>query len=155
MFVQAQSKDSIPQTSKDSLRFPIHDRRGDRFTWKNNNPFDLSDTGIIKQNIIYDPKTNEYYIEEKVGNTIYRKPTSLTFEQFYLLRNKQNEADYFKERANALTLLNKKVQRPKPTVYDKLFDRIFGVGANGLKVDVKPQGSVDVLLGYDGAKPAN
>ncbi|MBS1627886.1 MAG: cell surface protein SprA [Bacteroidetes bacterium] len=155
LFVQAQSKDSIGPTPKDSLRFPIHDRRGDRFTWKNNNPFDLSDTGIIQQNIIYDPKTNEYYIEEKVGKTIYRKPTSLTFEQFYLLRNKQYEAEYFKQRANALTLLNKKVQRPKPTVYDKLFDRIFGVGANGLKVDVKPQGSVDVLLGYDGQNTLN
>lgn len=153
LYVQAQSKDSIP--SKDSLRFPIYDRRGDRFTWKNKNPFDLSDTGIVKQKIIYDPKTNEYYIEEKVGNTVYRKPTSLTFEQFYLLRNKQYETDYFKERANALTLLNKKVQRPKARVYDKLFDRIFGVGPNGLKVDVKPQGSVDVLLGYDGQNTLN
>ena len=47
------------QPGKDSLRFPISDRRSDRFTAGNKNPFDLSDTSIIKQNIEYDPKTNQ------------------------------------------------------------------------------------------------
>ncbi|MDE3235149.1 MAG: cell surface protein SprA [Bacteroidota bacterium] len=141
--------------SNDSLRFPINDRRGDRFAWKNKNPFDLSDTSYIKQKIEYDPKTNQYYIVEKVGKNLYRKPTYLTFEEYYKLRSRQSEEDYFKERANALTLLNKKAPRPKMRVYDKLFDRIFGVGPNGLKVDIKPQGSVDVRLGYNGQNTLN
>ena len=102
--------------SKDSLRFPIHDRRADRYSNPSYNPFDLNDTSIVKQNIVYDPKTNQYYITEKVGNTLYRKPTYLTFEEFYLLQTKQYEALYFKQRADALTELNRKEKRPKPIV---------------------------------------
>lgn len=139
----------------DSLRFPITDRRGDWFTWKQHNPFNVSDTGIIKQSVEYDPKTNQYYIIEKVGNTVYRKPTYLTFEEYYLLQNTKNEQEYFQQRAAALAALNKKEQRPKLTVYDKLFDRIFGVGDKGLKVDIKPQGYVDISAGYQGQKTLN
>ena len=40
-------------------------------------------------------------------------------------------------------------------VYDKLFDRIFGVGPNGMKVDIKPQGNVDLQLGYQGQNIKN
>jgi cell surface protein SprA len=40
-------------------------------------------------------------------------------------------------------------------VFDKLFDRIFGVGKNGFKVDIKPQGSVDILAGYQGQVTKN
>lgn len=140
---------------RDSLHFPIQDRRGDRYTWQNNNPFDLNDTSIIKQNIQYDPKTNQYYIVEKIGKTLYRKPTYLSFEEYYFLQTKQSEAAYFKQRSDALSALNRKVQRPKPHVYDRLFDRIFGIGKDGLKVDIKPQGSVDLSLGYQGQNTLN
>ena len=132
------------------MRYPLYDRRGDRFTWKNKNSFDLPDTGIVKENIIYDAKTKQYYIEEKVGNTIYRKPTSLTFEEFYRIQSKRNEDDYFKKRSDAILALNKKLARPKMRVYSSLFDRIFGVSPQGLKVDIKPAGSVDMTLGYQG-----
>ena len=146
---------SLWAQSKDSLRFPINDRRGDRYSWQSHNPFDLNDTSIIKQNIQYDPKTNQYYIIEKVGNTFYRKPTYLTFEEYYKLKNKQSETDYFKQRADAITALNRKTPRPKPHVYNKLFDRIFGIGKDGLKVDIKPQGSVDLSMGYQGQNTLN
>ncbi len=141
--------------SKDSVHFPISDRRGDNYSWQSKNPFDLKDTSLIKQDIQYDPKTNQYYIVEKVGGKLYRKPTYLTFEEYYLIKTKQSESLYFKQRADALTALNKKTQRPPPTVYTKLFDRIFGVGPNGLKVDIKPQGNVDIGMGYQGQNTLN
>ena len=151
----AQKTDSLRSSKKDSLRFPIRDRRGDRFSWKSNNPFDLSDTSIIKQDIEYDPVTKQYYINEKIGNTIYRKPTSLTFEEFQRLQSQQAEEDYFNARSRTLFDLNRKISRPKPRVYDKLFDRIFGVAPGGLKVDIKPQGSVDITAGYQGQNIKN
>jgi len=148
-FLHAQTKDSS-LSKTDSMRYPLYDRRGDRFTWKNNNSFDLPDTGIIKENIVYDAKTKQYFIEEKIGNTIYRKPTTLTFEEFYRIQSKRMEDDYFKKRSDAILTLNKKLARPKMRVYNSLFDRIFGVSPQGLKVDIKPAGSVDMLLGYQG-----
>jgi len=156
--------------SADSLRFPLKDRRGDRFSWQQRNAFDINDTLFIQQNIQYDPKTKQYVIIEKIGNTVYRKPTYLTFEEFYRLKNKANENAYFQQRASTLNALNKKTKRPNHTVYNSLFDRIFGAGdnplngiadkasgalKNPLKVDIKPQGSVDILLGYQGQKTLN
>lgn len=146
-----------PKTpTKDStLHYPLQDRRGDRFTWRNTNPFDLSDTSFIKQNIEYDPKTNQYYIIEKIGNIVYRKPTYLTFDEFWQLQSRQQEADYFNMRSQTLFDLNRKTVRPKPRMYDKLFDRIFGVGPNGLKVEIKPEGTVDLTAGYQGQNVKN
>lgn len=115
------------QTS-DSLRFPIPDRRGDRFTWQNHNAFNIGDTSLLKQTIEYDAKTKRYYIVEKVGKRLYRKPTYLTFQEFYDLQKRRQEADYFKLRSDALLALNKKVDRPNHIVYPKLFDRTFGLG---------------------------
>ena len=135
---------------KDTLRFPISDRRGDPLSNISRNPFDIRDTSLIKETIEFDPVTKQYYIVEKIGNSYYRKPTTLTFEEFWRIRSQQAETDYFKKRADALTALNLKPSRPKMRIYDNLFDRIFGVGTNGLKVDIKPTGEVNVMAGYQG-----
>jgi cell surface protein SprA len=145
----------VAAQSKDSLRYPIGDRRGDPYTWQNKNPFNIRDTSLIKQDIIYDPKTKQYYIIEKIGSYNYRRPTFLTFDEFQRIQARKAEVDYFKKRSQALALLNRKVARPKMQVFDKLFDRIFGVGKNGFKVDIKPQGSVDILAGYQGQVTKN
>ncbi len=116
------------KTSSDSLHYPLNDRRGDKFTWKNKNSFNIGDTSILHQTIEYDVKTKRYYIVEKVGKQIYRKPTYLTFKEFYELQKKAQEADYFKLRADALWALNKRLPRPNPIVYPKFFDRTFGLG---------------------------
>ena len=152
--VLAQKKDSIPP-KKDSLHYPLQDRRGDRYSWQQHNPFDLVDTAFIKQTIEYDPVTKQYVITEKIGNTIYRTPTTLTYDEFWKLQAQKAEDDYFNQRSEALSTLNRNTFRPKPHVYPKLFDRIFGVGPNGLKVDIKPQGSVDLKLGYQGQNVEN
>ena len=47
---------------RDSLRYPISDRRGDALSERSKNPFDLRDTALIKRTIEYDPKTKQYVI---------------------------------------------------------------------------------------------
>ena len=148
------STNSVAQKT-DSLRYPIKDRWGDKYTWQNKNPFSIRDTSLIKQEIEYDPKTKQYYIVETINGKLYRKPTYLTFDEFQRIQAKKAEADYFKKRSQALASLNRKIERPKMKVFDKLFDRIFGVGKNGFKVDIKPQGSVDILAGYQGQVTKN
>ena len=152
--VLAQKNDSAI-SKKDSLHYPLRDRRGDRFTYRNNNPFYLSDSGFVKQDIEYDPATKQYYIVEKIGNTYYRKPTYLTYDEFWQLQNRQAEEAYFQERSQTVSYLNQKSGRPPMQVYNSLFDRIFGLDSNGLKVTVKPQGNVDLRLGYQGQNIKN
>lgn len=149
------NKDTSKNITNDSLHYPIKDRWGDRYTWQNKNPFNIRDTSLLKQQIEYDPKTKRYYIIEKIGSKTYRTPTYLTFEEFQRIQAYKAEVEYFKHRAQALTSLNRKVTRPKMRVFDKLFDRIFGLGKDGFKVDIKPQGSVDILAGYQGQNTKN
>lgn len=146
-----------PRTTTDTtLRYPIKDRRGDRFTWQNRNPFDLRDSAFIRQTIEYDPATKQYYIVEKIGNQVYRRPTYLTFEEFYRIRAQQQEAEYFRKRANALMGLNRKVERPKFRMFNNLFNRVMGADSTGkVKIDIRPQGSVDIMAGYQGQNIKN
>ncbi|GGB22576.1 T9SS outer membrane translocon Sov/SprA [Puia dinghuensis] len=150
---QRDSVRRIPDTARpgDSLRFPIHDRRGDRFSYPNNNPFDLKDPSNLRDSIVYDPATNQYYIIEKVGNQYYRKPTYLTFEEMMKMSGDSAENDYFRKRADALDALNRRLLRPKLSVSDNLFNRIFGNG----KIDIRPQGNVDITAGYMGQNIQN
>ncbi|MFX5260770.1 hypothetical protein ABTD18_19875, partial [Acinetobacter baumannii] len=39
--------------------------------------------------------------------------------------------------------------------YDKLFDRIFGLTGNNLKVDIRPSGEENILAGYQGQNIKN
>lgn len=151
----AYSQDTAGRKINDTTRYPISDRVGDPFTYNSNNPFNFSDTSYIKRDIEYDPKTKQYYIVEKIGSSYYRTPTYLTFKEMMHFKARQAEADYFRKRANTLSILNRKVERPKLFTYDKLFDRIFGVGPQGLKVDIRPQGNVDILAGYQGQNIKN
>lgn len=140
---------------KDSVHYPISDRRGDPLSNQSKNPFDLRESALIKREIEYDPKTRQYYVIEKIGNRYYRTPTSLTYDEFWRIQSRKAEADYFKKRAAALTTLNLKSPRPKMQVYDKLFDRIFGTSGNGLKVDIRPTGEVNIMAGYQGQNIKN
>lgn len=133
----------------DSLRFPLSDRRGDYYSNPNRNTFDFRDTSWLKKNVIYDPITKQYFIEEKIGSTWYRTPISMTFEEYVRLKARQDEEEYFKKRAAMLSNLNRRLARPKFKVSTDWFNRLMGVGPDGkVKVDIKPTGSVDILAGY-------
>jgi cell surface protein SprA len=109
------------------LRYPIKDRRAASIVTPSKNPFDIRDTTLIKKSVIFDPITRQYKVVETINGIPYRTPSYIDFDTYVKLQAKQDEADYFKKRADALTALNKKVNRPPMQVYDKLFDRIFGV----------------------------
>jgi len=152
---RAFSQDTTKRRTNDTVPYPIRDRIGDPFTYNSNNPFNFSDTAYIKRDIQYDPKTKQYYIVEKIGNSYYRTPTYMTFDEMMRYKARQSEDEYFRKRANTLSVLNRNVSRPRLKTYDKLFDRIFGVGPNGLKVDIRPQGNVDITAGYQGQNIKN
>ena len=145
------SSDTTRHPVSDSLRFPIHDRRGDPLTNPERNSFDLKNPSNLRDSIEYDPKTNRYYLMERIGNKYFRKPTYLTYDEFLELTGKQSEDDYFRQRADMLSELNHKLDKPKLNVNDNLFNRLFGNG----KIEIKPQGNVDILAGYQGQNVQN
>ena len=135
----------------DTLKYPLSDRRGDPFSAPKSNPFDLKKPSNIQDSVVYDAKTRQYYIIEKVGSFYYRKPTYLTFDEFLALQSRKSEVDYFKRRSDLLSTLNRKNVRPKFSATENLFNRLFGQG----KVDIRPQGDVNITAGYQGQNIKN
>ena len=159
LFIQAtglrlhaqQSDSTAPVTGVDTLKYPINDRRGDRYTQAYRNPLDLRDPSNISDSVVYDPKTKQYYIVERVGSFYYRKPTYLTFDEFLNMRAQMQEREYFRQRGNVLSGLNYKLPRPKLQLNDNMFNRIFGPG----KIDIRPQGDINLIAGYQGQNIKN
>ncbi|MBK8517691.1 MAG: cell surface protein SprA [Saprospiraceae bacterium] len=137
--------DELILTHVDTI--PIVDRKGDFITDKQNNPFDIT-TKEIEQKIEFDPKTGNYFIYEKIGDQYYRTPTYMTFEEYLDYIAKDQEKKYFQTLAGIKS--DKKSRTGKIDPMDKielqnsLIDRLFG----GTEVNIKPQGSVDLSVGW-------
>ena len=144
--ITSNSTDSTAPNYNDSLRFPIHDRRGDFISDNKKSTYDLDQPPNIDDSVAYDNKTQLYTVYEKIGDKYYRTPVTYTFDEYWKMRDQQSQDDYFQQRANILTLLNDKKAAPKLNVYDNLFNRLFGNG----KISIAPQGNVDVRMGYKG-----
>lgn len=151
-----QIRDTLPARTDtsfhpDSLKYPITDRRNDPFSSLHYKGFDLKDPANLRDSIIYDPKEKKYYIIEKIGNHYFRKPTSLTFDEFNRIQFRKQETDYFRRRANTISLLNRSLEKPELKATDDLFNRLFGNG----KIDIRPQGNVTITAGYQGQNIKN
>jgi len=143
--------DTTVPNYKDSLRYPIKDRRGDALSSSGRSTFDLDKPSNIKDSVVYDPKTRRYIVYEKVGNKYYRSTTSYSFDEYWQIRNRQAEKEYFQKRANLLSILNRGRVKPKLSLYDNLFNRLFGNG----KINITPQGIVEKMAGYKGENIKN
>ncbi|MFZ4056736.1 MAG: cell surface protein SprA [Ferruginibacter sp.] len=134
-----------------SLPFPIKDRRGDFLSAGKRSTFDFKTPANITDSVGYDYRTQLYTVYEKIGNKYYRTPVTYTQEEYWKMRGRQAEVDYFRKRANTMNLLNRKLVKPKLGMYDNLFNRLFGNG----KIDITPQGNVDITAGYQGQNIKN
>ena len=138
-------------TLPDGLPYPIHDTRGDFISSGTRSTFDFNKPSNITDSVAYDFKTQLYTVYEKIGDKYYRTPTTYTFEEYWKMRDQQAETDYFQKRANTMNLLNRKLTKPKLSLYDNLFNRLFGNG----KIEINPQGNVDITAGYQGQNIKN
>ena len=133
------------------LPYPIHDSRGDVLSSGKKSTFDFKQPNNFADSVSYDFKTKLYTIYQKIGGKFYRTPTTYTSEEYWSMVNRQAEIDYFQKRANTMNLLNRKLTKPKLSLYDNLFNRLFGNG----KIEISPQGSVDLTAGYQGQNIKN
>lgn len=144
--------DTIPPNLRDSLHFPLNDRRGDGLSSGYTGSFDLRNPSNIRDSVVFDPISRRYIVYEYIGGRYYRIPTTYSFEEYWQLRYRQSEIEYFQQRANTTNLLNRgKFIKPKLSLTDNLFNRLFGNG----KIDISPQGNVDILAGYQGQRIDN
>jgi cell surface protein SprA len=122
---------------------PVKERTGDHVTDKQKDPFYLSDPANIQKNVEYDPISGKYVVTEKVGDMNIKDPTYLTYDEYLKYTEKNERNDFYRSRSNALQLIEEKGLIPTVDMKSRILDRIFG----GSKVEIRPQGNLEVLLG--------
>ncbi|OYT15355.1 MAG: cell surface protein SprA [Bacteroidetes bacterium 4572_77] len=131
-------------TKKIALRYPF---TGDDNLFylggQNRSNLFLQDPANLTQEIVYDPITNQYVVKNKMGNLNYRPPQKLSMQEYRAFDEKQSLQDYWEERAAASATGAQGGIIPQIHIGGKVFDKIFG----GNTIDIRPQGSAELLFG--------
>ncbi len=129
----------------DTLPYPFKDRKNDKYTSDyKENPIYLKDPSNIQSKVEYDPVNKVYNIEENIGKNFYRNPSYLTFDEYLKKEFEKSTKNYWKKKTSDENILQRKPLIPKIFVGGEVFDRIFG----GNSVDIKPQGSAELIFGW-------
>ena len=99
-------------TINPTLRYPIEDRNTDFLLTKPTTTIDLKDPKIVDKQVEYDPKTNKYVVYEKIGDTYYKTPTYMTYDEYLQYSSQESEQNYFQQRSRAIDLAERKSKQP-------------------------------------------
>lgn len=136
----------VKQVEQDTVP-PIQDRYGDFVTDPNSNPFDLADPSAVDKTVEFDPETGQYIVRETIGETLFRPPTFISFDEYLEMSRQQEQRRYFQQLAGFDKTGGLSVDDPLAgvDVGNSLLDRLFG----GTEISIKPQGSIDLNFGFD------
>lgn len=135
----------IADTITGPLQFPFEDEPAFGST-EQKDPANLylNQPNNLRKTVEFDPVSGKYVFYERIGNLNYRLPQTMSLEDYrdYDIRKSIN--DYWKARSHAESLQGDGSLIPKLTINNEYFNRIFG----GNTIDIRPQGYVEVSLGY-------
>ncbi|HZG01563.1 MAG TPA: cell surface protein SprA, partial [Chitinophagales bacterium] len=121
------------------LIYPIQDGQNAQ---GGNNPFDLTPSNV-QDSVAYDPESNQYVLIRTLGNQFYGDPTYMSFEEYLDYQSQQQNQNYFAQKADEGSLLDRRGTVPTVNVNSQIADRLFG----GTNVDIRPQGNIELTFG--------
>ena len=112
----------------------------------------LGNPSNLQTEIEYDPETNQYLFQNKIGDLNYRNPTYMSFDEYQEFELKNSVRSYWKERSLGSTGLDRGDGIiPKIYIGGKFFETIFGNNT----IDIRPQGSAELIFGIMNNKTDN
>lgn len=125
---------------------------GDPLNYPNGGGLMLNNPSNINTNVEYDPTTGNYLINQTMGGLNYRPPTYMESEEYQDYMFNKQVRGYWNQRVHAESANDKNnTVIPKLRVGGEVFDRIFG----GNTVDIRPNGSAELIFAYNGTKTKN
>lgn len=145
-----------PAGGGDSLKYPFEDQSGgDPLYYTNDGPLKLNDPSNIKTTVTYNPDSNTYEVQQKIGNKIdYRPPMTMTPEEYVYYDMKKSVHDYWRQRSHAESQAqaqNGGKGLIPPIPIGGKFGDIFGGGT----IDIRPQGQAELIFGININKTNN
>lgn len=141
VFAPPDSNGIKKDTAKTKMPYPIKDRKLYE-TQQKKHPFDLAEPSNIKNKYQLDVSENAYNFKSTVGGQDYRMPSKIPLKQQLANENKKQNADYFKQRAQAQNFVKGGGIIPPLKLSPKIFDRIFGSGI----IDIRPRGTAELIF---------
>ena len=133
-----------PDSTKVDLIYPFRDFTGNPYLDnQDQSPLFLNTPENIQRNIVYNPVTNTYEFESKIGDFTYRPPTVMDFDEYQDYELDRDVKSYWSERSQTAGTSEGSRLIPKIYVGGEAFDRIFGSNT----IDIRPQGSAEVSFG--------
>ncbi|MCC7301556.1 MAG: cell surface protein SprA [Bacteroidia bacterium] len=136
------------------LPYPFTDQSNSDPMYRDESPLFLNDPSNIKTIVTFDPDSNMYIVEQKMGSIDYRPPSYMTVDEYMNWQKEQHLKEYWKQKTHADELNSqngKKGFNPKLHVKGQVFQDIFG----GNTVDIRPQGSAELTFGVNISKTDN
>jgi len=110
----------------------------------------LPTSSSIERLYTYDPDTDRYILTEEIGGYPISTPMVLTVKEYEAYVLKEQMQRYFQEKVQTLSGYGSDVEEaqknllPELYVNNKFFETLFGSNA----IDISPQGSIGIDLGY-------
>lgn len=111
----------------------------------------MNNPANVKDEVVYDPASNSYIFRQRMGNLDYRRPSYMTFEEYVDYDMERSMRKYWEQRNEAQNFNKSTSLIPKIHVGGEMFDRIFG----GNTVDIRPQGSAELIFGVNSTNNKN
>jgi len=141
-----------PNAKNDSLRYPFDDENDNvEFGSQQESSLYLKDPKNIQSSIQYDPETGNYILVKKIGEMQYRRPISMTAEEYEKYVAETSIRDYWMERSRNDGASSNNELVPDMKFGGQFVDKIFG--SNTIKI--KPQGSAELTFGINTTKVEN
>ncbi|MDF1672545.1 MAG: cell surface protein SprA [Vicingaceae bacterium] len=150
-FLAFENLELPPDSDEVELQFPFKDNSQGDPNNSNSGGLYLDNPSNIETGFQYDPETGTYNYYEKIGDTYFKYPTYMDFDEYINYDSKKSLQDYWKQKSAADDINQTKGFRPQLTVKGEAFDRIFG----GNKIDIRPQGSAELSFGINSSTRDN
>ncbi|MES2628115.1 MAG: cell surface protein SprA, partial [Bacteroidota bacterium] len=137
------------------LPYPITDEIDPRK--KNKGMIDLNDPDNVNSEVVFDPATGKYVVYKKIGDRYYKYPMSFSTDEYLKYDNDRAIKEYWRSKVDADKANNadpaKQTNKPLVgfEVASPAFDRLFG----GSNIDIRPQGSAEVIFGVNSSRTDN
>jgi cell surface protein SprA len=151
-FVTNLDKVILPlDTPPPDLPYPFPDNTGEAPLYYPDKGLMLESPSNIKTEVDYDPTLNQYNVTQKMGELDYRPPTYMDSQEYIDYQFDKSVKGYWRQRTGAESINQSRGIIPKLHVGGEVFDRIFG----GNTVDIRPQGSAELIFGANISKTDN
>ncbi len=139
-------------TSKVDLPYPFDDRETYPYgTEQGDSGLYLKTPSNIKSEERYDPETNEYIIEEKIGDMKYRPTRTMSIDEYKDYRYERSKEQYWSDKSRGLDTDGSSSFIPELKVGGEAFNKIFGSNT----INITPKGSAELIFAIKNNKTEN